>query len=51
MDARGAADQLTLIEGPSDADWRLDDRTRAMGRQGVELARRALADAARRPAA
>ncbi|MCU1448802.1 MAG: hypothetical protein JWP02_972 [Acidimicrobiales bacterium] len=36
-------DQLKLLEA---ADlWRLDERTRAMGRKGVQDARRALAEA------
>jgi hypothetical protein len=42
--------QLTLIDTGSGA-WRLDDRTRETGRQGVAAARRALAVAARQPAA
>lgn len=35
--------QLTLIETPP--DWRLDDRTREIGRRGVARARAALAAA------
>ena len=42
--------QLTLIDPASEA-WRLDERTREAGRKGVADARRALAVAARRPAA
>ena len=45
------ADQLTLITEPDRSDWRLDDRTRELGRQGVQAARRALQEAARRAAA
>lgn len=40
--------QLTLIDQRSAADWRLDERTRQLGRQGVAAARAALQDAARR---
>ena len=43
-------DQLTLIEAP-ERRWRIDSETRAVGRKGLEQARRALADAARRKAA
>ncbi len=42
--------QLTLIDTGS-GTWRLDERTRETGRQGVADARRALAVAARQPAA
>jgi hypothetical protein len=42
--------QLVLIED-TDSDWRLDDRTRQLGRQGVAAARIALQEAARRRAA
>jgi hypothetical protein len=42
--------QLTLIEAP-EREWRLDERTRSVGRQGVEDARRALQEAARKTAA
>jgi hypothetical protein len=45
------ADQLTLITEPKGDDWRLDERTREVGRRGVEAARRALQDAVRRAAA
>lgn len=40
--------QLTLIDQNPGLDWRLDDRTRQLGRQGVAAARAALQDAARR---
>jgi hypothetical protein len=39
--------QLRLIE-PTDADWRLDERTKAIGRKGLAQARAALR-AARTP--
>lgn len=42
--------QLTLIE-PASGAWRLDERTRETGRKGLAEARRALATAARQPAA
>jgi hypothetical protein len=42
--------QLVLIEEP-ESDWRLDERTRQLGRQGVAAARIALREAARRRAA
>jgi hypothetical protein len=53
------ADQLTLITPPDlpdrrhqrRHDWRLDEQTRAAGRKGIEAARQALQDAARRAAA
>ena len=45
------ADQLTLITPPDHSDWRLDERTREVGRKGVEAARAALQEAARRTAA
>ena len=41
--------QLVLIEHSS-VDWRLDEHTKALGRQGIADARRALEDAARRAA-
>ena len=41
------ASQLILIDPPS-VDWRLDDHTREVGRQGIRAARAALAEAARR---
>jgi hypothetical protein len=37
--------QLTLIDTPK--DWRLDDRTRALGFEGVAKARAALRDGLR----
>ena len=37
-------DQLQLIE-PPEQRWRLDAQTRALGRKGIEEARRALAEA------
>ena len=43
-------DQLTLID-TSDEAWRLDERTREIGRRGVEQARRALEEALQRVAA
>ncbi|HWC39558.1 MAG TPA: hypothetical protein VG476_13560 [Acidimicrobiales bacterium] len=42
--------QLVLIED-NESDWRLDERTRQLGRQGVAAARIALQEAARRTAA
>ena len=39
--------QLALID-PKPADWRLDERTRQLGRQGVAAARAALEQAALR---
>ncbi len=44
------ASQLILIE-TKDVDWRLDQRTRELGRAGIAAARQALADAVRRTAA
>ena len=41
------ARQLVLIEA-SEVDWRLDERTREMGREGIAQARAALAEAVRR---
>jgi len=41
--------QLVLLD-PAAVDWRLDEHTRQLGRQGVAEARRALAEAARRAA-
>jgi hypothetical protein len=38
--------QLVLIE-PEPADWQLDDATRAIGREGVAAARKALEQARR----
>jgi hypothetical protein len=45
------ARQLVLIETSTDAQWRLDDSTRELGRRGVAEARRALRDATRESAA
>jgi hypothetical protein len=42
--------QLVLIED-NDSDWRLDERTRQLGREGVAAARVALREAQRRKAA
>ena len=42
--------QLSLIER-ADEVWRLDERTREVGRRGLELARKALEQAARSTAA
>jgi hypothetical protein len=42
--------QLVLIED-NESDWRLDERTRQLGRQGVAAARVALREALRRQAA
>ncbi|MBI2710632.1 MAG: hypothetical protein HYX34_13220 [Actinobacteria bacterium] len=39
--------QLTLLE--TTPDWRIDERTRELGRRGVARARAALADAAGGP--
>jgi hypothetical protein len=44
------ARQLVLLDS-ADHDWRLDDRTRNVGRQGLAEARKALIEAARRAAA
>jgi hypothetical protein len=43
--------QLVLIELEDDNDWRLDEHTKDIGRQGLADARKALADARRRTAA
>ncbi len=40
--------QLALIDNDNRADWRLDDRTKDLGRKGVAAARAALEEAARR---
>lgn len=40
--------QLTLME--TRTDWRLDERTKQIGRQGIDQARRALVEATRRAA-
>ena len=45
------ARQLVLLDKEATKDWRLDDRTREVGRQGVASAREALQDAIRRTAA
>jgi len=42
--------QLVLIDRPG-AEWRLDDRTRDLGRKGVAAARAVLAQIARDTAA
>jgi hypothetical protein len=42
--------QLVLLEQPR-VDWRLDERTRELGLEGVRKARLALSEAARRAAA
>jgi len=42
--------QLVLIED-NESDWRLDERTRQLGREGVAAARMALREALRRTAA
>jgi hypothetical protein len=42
--------QLVLLED-TESDWRLDERTRQLGRQGVAEARNALREALRRQAA
>jgi hypothetical protein len=44
------ARQLVLLED-TESDWRLDERTRQLGREGVAAARAALRDARRRQAA
>jgi hypothetical protein len=43
--------QLALGFESPDEDWRLDDRTREVGRRGLTEARRILAEATRRRAA
>jgi hypothetical protein len=45
----GMARQLVLME-PQAADWRLDERTKQLGRQGLVEARRALQQAIKRAA-
>jgi hypothetical protein len=42
--------QLVLLED-TESDWRLDERTRQLGREGVAAARYALREALRRQAA
>ncbi|HMC41618.1 MAG TPA: hypothetical protein VKI20_01310 [Acidimicrobiales bacterium] len=42
--------QLVLLE-EAPREWRLDDRTREVGRRGVAAARQALRQPGRRPAA
>jgi hypothetical protein len=44
------ARQLELVE-PQASDWRLDERTKELGRKGLAEARRALQEAAKRAAA
>lgn len=44
------ARQLLLLD-TSAADWRLDDYTKELGREGLAEARRALQEAAKRAAA
>jgi hypothetical protein len=39
--------QLVLIDSNS-VDWRLDEHTKELGRQGIAAARKALAEAAQR---
>lgn len=46
----GPMDQLALIE-QAERDWRLDERTRELGRRGIKMAREALRLAAQRSAA
>jgi hypothetical protein len=43
------ARQLVLMD-PATVDWRLDEHTRRLGRQGIADARRALREATRRAA-
>jgi hypothetical protein len=43
--------QLTLIRDEKHDDWRIDEHTREIGRQGLADARKALADARRHAAA
>jgi hypothetical protein len=43
--------QLELVLEPQDDDWRLDERTREVGRRGVAEARRVLAEVTKRTAA
>jgi hypothetical protein len=44
------AQQLVLLD-PNPADWRLDEPTKQLGREGIAMARAALAEAVRRVAA
>ena len=46
----GMGRQLVLLD-PKNIDWRLDERTRELGRQGIADARRALDEALNRSAA
>jgi hypothetical protein len=46
----GMGRQLVLLD-PKNIDWRLDERTRELGRQGIADARRALNEASNRSAA
>ena len=43
--------QLTLITDETPTDWRLDEHTKEVGRQGLADARAALANARKRVAA
>jgi len=43
--------QLILLDDQKKADWRIDDRTKEIGRKGIADARAALRDALRRTAA
>jgi hypothetical protein len=45
------ARQLVLLEVDEERKWKLDERTRELGRQGVAEARKALVEATRRAAA
>ncbi|HSS09106.1 MAG TPA: hypothetical protein VLL25_04420 [Acidimicrobiales bacterium] len=42
--------QLVLLD-PKNVDWRLDERTRELGRRGIADARQALKEASKRTAA
>jgi hypothetical protein len=46
----GMGRQLVLLD-PKNIDWRLDERTRELGRQGIADARKALHEASNRSAA
>ncbi len=43
--------QLVLIADDKKSDWRIDERTREIGRKGLAEAREALREATRRSAA
>ncbi len=43
--------QLVLLDDIEPRDWRLDERTKEVGREGLVLARAALRNAARRATA